>query len=87
MKTRLWIALGMIAAVVAVIAARRRGQRAPDEPGAPEGVVSARPLDELTRDELYEEARRLDVPGRSTMKKAELRHAVGAAAAVQRNGR
>ena len=29
-----------------------------------------------TRDQLYEEARRMNVPGRSTMNKAQLQHAV-----------
>lgn len=44
-----------------------------------EGVVSERPLDSLTRDELYELAREFDIPGRSKMKKPELRAAVSRA--------
>jgi Rho termination factor, N-terminal domain len=45
----------------------------------PESVVSERPLDAMTRDELYELARELDIPGRSKMKKPELRAAVSRA--------
>jgi hypothetical protein len=44
-----------------------------------EQVVSERPLDDMTRDELYELARELDIPGRSRMKKTELRAAVSRA--------
>lgn len=36
----------------------------------------ARPLSDLTRDELYERAQELDIPGRSSMRKAELVEAV-----------
>ena len=46
---------------------------------ARERVVSERPLDTMTRDELYVLARDLDIPGRSTMKKSELRDAVSRA--------
>jgi hypothetical protein len=46
---------------------------------AGEGVSSERPLDELTRDELYEIARELDIPGRSRMKKTDLRAALSRA--------
>jgi hypothetical protein len=41
--------------------------------------VSERPLDTMTRDELYELARELDIPGRSKMKKTELRAALSRA--------
>ena len=58
--------------VCAVAMLRRRGE--PDE-----GVVSARPLDSMTRDELYELAREHDIPGRSKMKKTELRAALSRA--------
>lgn len=44
-----------------------------------ERVVSERPLDSMTRDELYELARDLDIAGRSKMKKPELRDAVSRA--------
>lgn len=44
---------------------------------AAEADASPRPPDsEPTRDDLYREATRLDVPGRSRMTKAELRDAV-----------
>ena len=44
-----------------------------------EGVASyPESLAELTRDELYQEARRLDVPGRSKMSKDELVRALQA---------
>jgi len=74
MRKPLLIALGF-AAVMAVAVAILRRARA--ERG--ERVVSARPLDTLTRDELYELARQLDISGRSQMKKAELRDAVSRA--------
>ena len=45
----------------------------------PERVVSERPLDTMTRDELYELARERDIPGRSRMKKDELRDALSRA--------
>ncbi len=38
--------------------------------------MSERSLDTLTRDELYELARERDIPGRSRMKKDELRDAL-----------
>jgi hypothetical protein len=74
MRKPLLIALAF-AAVMAVAVAILRRARA--ERG--ERVVSARPLDTLTRDELYELARQLDISGRSQMKKAELRDAVSRA--------
>jgi hypothetical protein len=74
MRKPLLIALAF-AAVMAVAVAILRRARA--ERG--ERVVSARPLDTLTRDELYELARQLDISGRSQMKKAELRDAVSQA--------
>ena len=40
------------------------------------GAAQAYASDGPTRDELYEEAKRLDVPGRSSMTKEELRRAV-----------
>lgn len=61
-------ALAWIAAAVALVK-RFRGQAA-DQPA--EGVVSARALDTMTRDELYELARERDIQGRSKMKKDEL---------------
>jgi hypothetical protein len=58
----------------------RRRETAPTEaPAVREGVVSERPLDTLTRDELYELAKELDIPGRSKMKKLELKDAVSRA--------
>jgi DNA end-binding protein Ku len=89
MTRRVYIALASaIALVVAAVALRTRARRAAqDEPGQsprPEGVVSARELDRLTRDELYARARAENVPGRSKMKKAELRDAL---ADLSPNGR
>jgi len=48
------------------------------EPGQEEAVAQ-RPLDSMTRDELYELAREQDIPGRSRMKKTELRTALSRA--------
>ena len=74
------VVLAAFAVFAAAVAILRRGQRerpAPTERAAPtEGVVSERSLDTLTRDELYELARERDIPGRSRMKKDELRDAL-----------
>jgi hypothetical protein len=48
------------------------------EPGQEE-VVPQRPLDSMTRDELYELAREQGIPGRSRMRKTELRAALSRA--------
>ena len=90
MTRRVCIALGAAFALVAaaVIAIRGRARPAaqdehhPSRPG--EGVVSARELDGLTRDQLYARARAENVPGRSKMNKAELRDAL---ADLSANGR
>jgi hypothetical protein len=69
MRRPVLIALAAFAAVMAAAVAilrRAHGERI-------EQVVSERPLDTLTRDELYELGRELDIPGRSKMKKTELR--------------
>jgi len=70
------ISLAMLAALMAAVAIllRARSERV-------ERVVSERPLDTMTRDELYELARELDIPGRSKMKKSDL------VAALSRAGR
>lgn len=77
------VVLAVLAAFVAAVAILRRAQAersAPVERSAPaEGVVSETSLDTLTRDELYELARERDIPGRSRMKKHELRDALGRA--------
>jgi hypothetical protein len=39
--------------------------------------ASSRAADQPTKEELYEQARKLDIPGRSTMNKAQLSRAVG----------
>ena len=75
MRKGLVIALAALALALAAgvtILLRARASR-------PEGVVAERPLDTLTRDELYDLARELDIPGRSRMKKTELRAAVSRA--------
>jgi len=66
--------LAVAAAFAAAVLILRRGRRT-----APERVVSERPLDTLTRDELYDLAREHDIPGRSKMKKAELLEALSQA--------
>ena len=68
------ISLAVLGALVAAVAIllRARAERV-------ERVVSERPLDTMTRDELYEIARELDIPGRSRMKKTELRAALSRA--------
>ena len=70
------VAVGAV--LVAVLAVRSRRDRRGLEaaPDAAEGVVSTIDLDALTRDELYERARDLDLPGRSKMNKAELHAAL-----------
>jgi hypothetical protein len=81
MRRAVLVALAACAAFAAAVAILRRGR--PQPPPAPpegtepaEGVVSERSLDALTRDELYELARAQDIPGRSRMKKDELRDAL-----------
>jgi len=64
-----------VAAFATGVAIVLRARRA----STPERVVSERPLDTMTRDELYEVARELDIPGRSRMKKTELRAALSRA--------
>ena len=88
MDTRTRTALLALAAVAALAAAllgpirrRRDGGHAPEVPG--ERVVAERELDGLTRDELYERARAIDLPGRSRMKKAELLRALADAGSVR----
>ena len=78
---RLYVALlaGIGFLVLAVIARGRRSH-ATSEPesdsGRREGVVTARELEGMTRDELYARARAQDLPGRSKMNKAELQRAL-----------
>jgi hypothetical protein len=75
MRKPLLIALATLVAAFAtgvVILLRARASKG-------ERVVSERPLDSMTRDELYEIARDLDIPGRSRMKKTELRAALSRA--------
>ena len=60
---------------VAILVRARRGRVV----SAPERVVAERPLETMTRDELYELARERDLPGRSRMKKTELRAALSRA--------
>ena len=43
------------------------------------GLVDRRPLEELTREELYERAKAADIPGRSAMSKEQLIEALRAA--------
>jgi hypothetical protein len=64
----------MLALLAAIAVLRRSGPSAPREAVAPR-----QSLDSMTRDELYELARQLDIPGRSRMKKSELRAALSRA--------
>jgi hypothetical protein len=57
----------------------RRRDTAPAAASPVEGVVTERPPETMTRDELYEVARELDIPGRSKMKKPELKDAISRA--------
>ena len=76
MRRPLLIALAaFVAAFATGVAILVRARRA----STPERVVSERPLETMTRDELYELARERDIPGRSRMKKAELRAALSRA--------
>jgi hypothetical protein len=75
MRRLLLPALAALGALAAVLLAVRVLRSAADE-----RVVSERPLDALTRAELYELAREHDIPGRSKMNKPELRTALSRAA-------
>jgi hypothetical protein len=65
------VAVTLIAAVYAVNWWLSAGRRRPPAVALPEAEPRPR-----TRDELYEIAKRLDIPGRSRMNKAELQAAV-----------
>ena len=78
MRRAALVMIAVAAAFAAAVAVLRRGRTAPVEPAA-ERVVSERPLDSMTRDELYKLASELDIPGRSRMKKTELRDALSRA--------
>jgi len=65
-------AAGFVAAAVMVVL-QRRGAGSPQPL---EGIASEQPLDSMTRDELYDLAREQGIPGRSRMKKDELRAAL-----------
>jgi homoserine kinase len=73
-RTALIALAAFLAALTAGVAILLRARAS-----AGERVVSERPLDEMTRDELYELAREQDIPGRSRMKKTELRAALSRA--------
>jgi DNA end-binding protein Ku len=64
----------LMLALLAAVAVLRRS-----DPSQGEAVAPARSLDSMTRDELYDLARQLDIPGRSRMKKTELRAALSRA--------
>nr|WP_285835746.1 Rho termination factor N-terminal domain-containing protein [Rothia sp. P100] len=55
-----------------------------EHPGAPSGAeapAQRRPIEVFTRQELYEEAKELDIPGRSRMTKQQLFDAIEEATA------
>jgi hypothetical protein len=74
MKKALLVAAAVAGALfVAIMTLRRRQAVAP----APTDGIAVEPsFDGMTRDELYELARERDIPGRSRMKKDELRDAL-----------
>ena len=74
MKKALLAAAAVMGALLAAIMILRRDRSVTPRVG--EGVVAEQPLDSMTRDELYELARERDIPGRSRMKKDELRDAL-----------
>ena len=76
MKKVLLGVLALAAAFAAAVVVLRRGR---PSPAAPEGVVSERVLETMTRDELYELAKEYEIPGRSKMKKPDLLDAVSRA--------
>jgi hypothetical protein len=55
---------------------RAKPQTAPKPKAAPKSKAPAKPAKSLTRDELYREAKRLGIEGRSKMSKGELERAV-----------
>jgi len=59
-------------------AARRRAERGEESAGETAGGREAEDVGSLTRDELYERARKLGIDGRSKMTKNELARAVRA---------
>ena len=73
MRKTVFVVLTALAVAVA-IALLRRGQ--PGFPAASVSPDSEPSLDGLTRDELYGLAQERDIPGRSKMKKDELRDAL-----------
>ena len=73
MKRLVLLALAAAAVFAAAVSIVVRSRR---EAGQAERVVSSRPLETMTRDELYELARERDIPGRSRMRKDELRNAL-----------
>ena len=81
MRRALLVGIAVAAAFAAAVAVLRSGRgRKPAPVEVPlERVVSERPLDSMTRDELYELAREFGIPGRSRMKKTELRAALSRA--------
>src|SRR5215211_5326491 len=92
MRRLLSIAFVAAAALAAGLVARRRRQRTrwkalppPDEADSPPGLAAASPAPagsrdrEPTRKELYREATRLGLKGRSKMNKRQLQEAVEAA--------
>jgi hypothetical protein len=78
MNKALLVAAAVLGVLLAAVTILRRDRGVPS-PVVGEGVVAERPLASMTRDELYELARERDIPGRSRMKKDELRDALGGA--------
>jgi len=76
MKRAFLIGLAAFAAVAATLLLVLRRS---EPPGPSEAVAPVRSLESMTRDELYELARQLDIPGRSRMKKPDLRAALSRA--------
>jgi hypothetical protein len=80
LRLSLLAALGALAWVLA----RELLAESGDRPGSGGGEVGAgRPPEEKSRDELYEQAKRLGIEGRSKMSKDQLVEAIAAASEVQ----
>jgi hypothetical protein len=77
MRRLLWIALAGIAVVAAAVARRRYARDRAEQLHPLDALAATLPaVDDLTRDELYAWAKRLDIPGRSRMRKSELAEAL-----------
>ena len=88
MRRLVWIALAGIGLVAAAVARRRNARHRAEQLDPLSSLSATLPaVDDLTRDELYAWAQRLDIPRRSRMRKAELAEAVRERTGTDSNGR